>query len=177
MHLGSSRTLCSWDITDYVQMEWWGRADTHIASFFFYSLFHQTSLTKHKFKDKIPRWWQACILSHWVMSDSLWSMDYSPPGSFCPWDSSGKKHWSGLPFSSPGDLPNPRIEPEFPALQASEPGKPTKEDGDSRALYQAQGPSELWGLNKGTVRTPLKPVLPIWCFMEIFVNKCTNESH
>ena len=27
-------------------------------------------------------------------------------------------YWSGLPFSSPGDLPNPGIEPGSPALQA-----------------------------------------------------------
>ena len=27
-------------------------------------------------------------------------------------------YWSGLPFPSPGDLPNPGIEPGFPALQA-----------------------------------------------------------
>ena len=26
--------------------------------------------------------------------------------------------WSGLPFSSTGDLPDPEIEPGFPALQA-----------------------------------------------------------
>ena len=29
-----------------------------------------------------------------------------------------QEYWSGLPFFSPGDLPNPRIELEFPALQA-----------------------------------------------------------
>ena len=28
------------------------------------------------------------------------------------------EYWSGLPFSSPGDLPNPGIEPGSPALQA-----------------------------------------------------------
>ena len=27
-------------------------------------------------------------------------------------------YWSRLPFPSPGDLPNPEIEPGFPALQA-----------------------------------------------------------
>ena len=37
--------------------------------------------------------------------------------------------WSGLPFPSPGDLPNPGIEPRSPALQedtlpAEPPGKP-----------------------------------------------------
>ena len=27
-------------------------------------------------------------------------------------------YWSGLPFPSPGDLPNPGMTPVFPALQA-----------------------------------------------------------
>ena len=30
---------------------------------------------------------------------------------------SRQEHWSELPFSPRGDLPNPRIEPESPALQ------------------------------------------------------------
>ena len=29
-----------------------------------------------------------------------------------------QEYWSGLPFPSPGDLPDPEIEPESPALQA-----------------------------------------------------------
>ena len=31
---------------------------------------------------------------------------------------SRQKYWSGLPFPSPEDLPNPGIEPGSPALQA-----------------------------------------------------------
>jgi len=31
---------------------------------------------------------------------------------------SRQEYWSGLPFPSPGDLPNPGIKPGFPALQA-----------------------------------------------------------
>ena len=31
---------------------------------------------------------------------------------------SRQKYWSGLPFPSPGDLPNPRIKPGSPALRA-----------------------------------------------------------
>ena len=31
---------------------------------------------------------------------------------------SRQEYWSGLPFSSPGDLPNPGIKPGSPALQA-----------------------------------------------------------
>ena len=42
---------------------------------------------------------------------------------------SKQEYWSGLPFPSPGDLPDPGIEPRSPALQADAlpsepPGKP-----------------------------------------------------
>ena len=30
-----------------------------------------------------------------------------------------QEYWSGWPFTSPGDLPNPGIEPRSPALQAA----------------------------------------------------------
>ena len=30
---------------------------------------------------------------------------------------SWQEHWNGLPFPSPGDLPNPKTEPVSPALQ------------------------------------------------------------
>ena len=45
------------------------------------------------------------------MSDSCNPTDSSLTGSFGPQDFSGKK-WSGLPFPSRGDLPNPGIEPK-----------------------------------------------------------------
>ena len=42
---------------------------------------------------------------------------------------SRQEYWSGLPFPSPGDLPDPGIEPGSPALQVDSlpsepPGKP-----------------------------------------------------
>ena len=42
---------------------------------------------------------------------------------------SRQEYWSGLPFPSPGDLPNPGIKPGSPALRADalppeRPGKP-----------------------------------------------------
>ena len=42
---------------------------------------------------------------------------------------SRQEYWSGLPFPSPGDLPDPGIKPRFSALQADSlltelPGKP-----------------------------------------------------
>ena len=33
-------------------------------------------------------------------------------------DFSRQEYWSGLPFPSPGDLPDPEIKPGSPALQA-----------------------------------------------------------
>ena len=53
-------------------------------------------------------------------------MDHQAPPSM---GFSRQEYWSGLPFPSPGDLLNPRIEPRPPALQADAltsepPGKP-----------------------------------------------------
>ena len=47
-------------------------------------------------------------------------MDYSPTRLLRPWDFSRQESWSGLPFPSPGDLPNPGIKPPSPALQADD---------------------------------------------------------
>ena len=47
-----------------------------------------------------------------------------------------QEFWSGLPFSSPGDLPNPRIEPRSPALKAD--SLPTELQGNPIfILYQS----------------------------------------
>ena len=62
---------------------------------------------------------------------TLWTADYQalPSMGF-----SRQEYWSGLPFPSPGDLPNPGIEPRSPALQTDPlpselPGKPKKHLG------------------------------------------------
>ena len=46
---------------------------------------------------------------------TLWTVT---PRLLCPTGFLGQKYWSGLPFFPPGDLSNPDIEPESPALQA-----------------------------------------------------------
>ena len=52
---------------------------------------------------------------------------------------SRSKYWNGYPFPSPGDLPNPGIEPRSPAQQADSlpaepPGKPKNSGVDSLTL-------------------------------------------
>ena len=51
------------------------------------------------------------------MSDSAipWTEAYQAPPSM---ELARQVYRSGLPFPSPGDLPNPGIEPRSPALQA-----------------------------------------------------------
>ena len=44
-------------------------------------------------------------------------MDCSPPGSSLSMGFSRQAYWSGLPFPSPGDLPDLGITPRSPALQ------------------------------------------------------------
>ena len=55
-----------------------------------------------------------------------WTVAYQAPQSM---EFSRQEYWSGLPFPSPEDLPNPGIKPGSPALQADAlpsepPGKP-----------------------------------------------------
>ena len=59
---------------------------------------------------------------------------------------SRQEYWSGLPFPSPGDLPNPGIEPGSPALQtdallSEPPGKPIT---PSYALKKKPGGLPWW---------------------------------
>ena len=73
------------------------------------------------------------LLSHYVISNSCNPIDCShqTPQSL---EFPRQEYWSGLTFSSPGDLPDPVIEPGSPSLQADAlpsepPGKPTPQPG------------------------------------------------
>ena len=73
-----------------------------------------------------------CMLSYlsrlWLYA-TLWTIARQAPLSM---EFSRQEYWSGLPFHSPGDLPNPGNEPEFPVLQEDSlltelRGKPTEQ--------------------------------------------------
>ena len=65
-------------------------------------------------------------LSHVQLFATPWTVAYQDPPSM---GFSRQKYCSGLPFPSPGDLPDPGIEPGSPALQADT--LPTKPPGKS----------------------------------------------
>ena len=55
------------------------------------------------------------LLSHVRLFAIPWAIAYKAPPSM---EFSRQEYWSGLPFPSPGDLPDPGIKPGSPALQA-----------------------------------------------------------
>ena len=58
---------------------------------------------------------------------TLWTVAYQAPQSM---KFSRQEYWSGLPFPSPGDLPDPGIEPSSLTLQAD--ALPSEPPGNSR---------------------------------------------
>ena len=85
------------------------------------------------------------------MSDSFvtpWTVAHQAPLSI---GFSRQGYWSGLPFSSPGDLPDPGIESISPALAggfvtAKPPAKPQRPPGleINRGILRMQPFSVLW---------------------------------
>ena len=94
------------------------------------------------------------LATPWTVAyQAPWSMGFSRQG-----------YWSGLPFPSPGDLPNPGIIPGSPALQTdalpSEPlGKPDEKLGsfkNLRPLSVANVPDFLLGEKRKNKQTKEK---------------------
>ena len=72
----------------------------------------------------------ACVLSHFSrvrICVTPWTVARQAPLSV---GFSRQEYWSGLPCTPPGDLPNPRIEPESPALQVD--SLPSEPPGESQ---------------------------------------------
>ena len=66
------------------------------------------------------------LLSHVRLFATPWTVAYQPPPSM---GFLRQEYWNGLPFPSPGDLPDPGTEPRSLAFQADAltsepPGKP-----------------------------------------------------
>ena len=68
----------------------------------------------------------VCVYYTHVFFVYVWTVAHQAPMSM---EFSRQEYWSGKPFPSPGDLPNPGTEPGSPTLQADSlpsepPGKP-----------------------------------------------------
>ena len=67
-----------------------------------------------------------------------WTVAHQPPLSM---GFPKQEYWSGLPFPSPRDLPDPGIKPESPALQAD--SLPPSHQGALNNLWSLQNEGEL----------------------------------
>ena len=70
----------------------------------------------------------------------VWTAAYQAPQSM---EFTRQEYWSGLPFPSPEDLPNPGIKPGSPALQAGAlpsepPGKPKESKSYVHIIFLKQ---------------------------------------
>ena len=128
------------------------------------------------------------LIRFWL-SVTPWTVAHQAPLSI----ESRQKFWNGLPFPSPGDLPDLGIEPRLPTLQAdslaSEPpgkairflGVPSKkpqtgglkeEDVFSSKLKRL----EVWGQSVGRVTALSTPTLVYewpsfpWCLHKVFAH-------
>ena len=77
-------------------------------------------------------------LSRVQLFATLWTVGHQAPASM---GFPRQEYWSGLPFPSPGDLPDPGIEPGSPALQADAltsepPGKPLSKTVNKHFHYR-----------------------------------------
>ena len=73
-------------------------------------------------------WYEVKLFSHVQLFATPWIVAYQAPLSM---ELSRQEYWSGLPFPSPGDPPDPGLEPRSPAVQADAPlfehqGSPTR---------------------------------------------------
>ena len=101
----------------------------------------------------LPHLWEA-VPSISSIKECSWLVCYCSVAKSCPtlcnpmdctcqaplsMEFSRQEYWSGLPFPSPGDFPDPGIEPESPTLQAdSLPSEPPGKQADSAFLL------DLW---------------------------------
>ena len=91
-------------------------------------------------------------LSRVQLSVTPWTVAYQSPQSM---EFSRQEYWSGLPFPSPGDLPNSGIKPRSPALQADAllsepPGKSNKQTNIKKEKKNTTLPQKVITLSSGS---------------------------
>ena len=100
----------------------------------------------------------VCVCLCLVMSNSLRPHGLQPTRLLCQWDFPVQGYWSGLPFPSPGDLPDPGIKPVSATLEdgfltTEPPGRP---QWDSAQVIRAVESSQERG--RGAVMRGRKPL-------------------
>ena len=90
------------------------------------NFYFPTYFACRKIGDRTLKWSEVSSLSHVQLFATRWTVAHQ---ALLSMGFSRQGYWSGLPFPSPGELPDPGIEPRSPALRAGAlpsepPGKP-----------------------------------------------------
>ena len=113
------------------------------------------------------------------MSDSvtLWTVAYQAPLSM---GSSRQECWSGLPFSSLGDLPDPGIEPGSPALQADTLSSEPPDGGILRGRLFLDFPVVMYRYESWTIKKAecqRIDAFELWCWRRLLRVPWTARSN
>ena len=85
------------------------------------------------------------LLSRVQLFATLWTVAHQALSSM---GFSRQEYWSGLPFPSPGDLPDPGIEPRSPAVQAEAlTSGATREAHKNVFIYKVETDSQIYKRN------------------------------
>ena len=108
VHGISQVIILEWVSISFSRGSFWLRDWTHISCIGRWVLYHWATR-------EAPITEGESELSHVRLFVTPWTVAYQAPPSM---GFSRQEYWSGLPFPSPGDLPEPGIEPRSPAFQA-----------------------------------------------------------
>ena len=106
--------------SDYIRASFWSYSYLG-PQVFFHSIFNVNICVMSTIRECLYLVAQSCL--------TLQPHRLQPIRHLCLWGFSRQEYWSRLPCPPSGDLPNPGIEPRFPALQVDSlpsepPGKP-----------------------------------------------------
>ena len=98
-----------------------------------------------------PMIFMACVLNCVPLFPILWAVSHQAPLSM---EISRQKHWSGLPFPSPGNLTNPGIKPmSLVSAALADEFFTTVTPGKLYDVYECRliiiSVNQYWGENKG----------------------------
>ena len=112
----------------------------------------------------------VCMLSqfsHVPLFATIWTIAHQAPLSV---GFSWQEYWSGLPFSSLGDLPDPGIEPGSPALQADTLSSEPPDGGILRGRLFLDFPVVMYRYESWTRKKPEHgriDAFELWCWRRL----------
>ena len=125
----------------------------------------------HSLSSAMPVGQHHCGPCHGTLGRG-WTCSFTYSSCLCPWGVSRQEYWSGLPFPSPKDVPDPGIEPGSPANNpppaptrktrhigwffcTTQPAYPSQYDADVDSRFWMYNQSHNWWCQWYRTRLPI----------------------